>query len=1246
MPQYKQVCIVTQGSQIVLLPGVDATARIKANHIFMVDGLLVPYTVAQDAVLVGVDTQVILTGKYVGESNALAKGVFVSDYTYPDMVPTLAQGDVGTAAVFTQAMYRLQAMINAVSPSGLAQYSSYYTQVLAARDQAQAIDVRVAANEADAAAARDAAQSANRTAQDAKTVATTAAANAQSSASAAAGSASFAATSAANAATSEANAQTSKTAAGTAASSAATSATQAGASATASAASAGQAATSATNAAGSATAAANSAQAASSSAASASTSATTATTQAGIATTQAGAAAGSATSAGTSAGNAATSASNASASATTASTKAGQAATSAANAATSETNAAASATAAASGATTASTKAGQASSSAVNAATSETNAAASASTASNKASQAATSAANAATSETNAATSAAQAAQSAANAAQGQVNSDWNATSGAAKILNKPAIPASKADIGLPLVENKSSSMIRSELTAANVTTALNYTPLDAARLGVPNGVAPLDGSGKIAATWLPGYVDDVLEAANAAALPGVGTSGILYVTLDNNKAWRWSGSAYVEISPSPGSSDAVPEGISNLYFTAARVLGTLLNGLSTASNLVISASDTVLSALGKLQKQLTDLNGAKADKASPTFTGTVTAPTFAGALSGNATSAGSVPWSGISGKPTTVATAGLLDALSTSGGTLTGPLNQAHGLDIASLDTTNLHNATGNLVDVTGNSTISSIVLGDGAERTVRFTGTATLTHGPALVLPGAASVNTAPGDFAVFRGYAGGVVRCVTYTRAAGEVGARIHKFQTLSNGGTGLPDKGGFFLMTDSQITNVYATLPSVNAYQSGNTLLLGVNGSSSNCAVFVDEANRYVARLNSSNPIAMVRHNGVKWVADAAVLIPGYALPGTAISNVNQSYYSLAAYKSRLAHGATDGTQVFNLLFNTLNGRGMGTTSAPAGTGYLQYANTIAKLIWLTESLLLSFGCNAAASNSPALRTHTVNAGVITFVAGAGWDAGASSNVVGRPLGGARLSDTSALLAYGYTNPLHAPSYLAATVVTTDATGATITPGARVTLPATNAPSAYDVSWKVVVLSPTSAVLLASGSAAGAAIAALPLAISGTTITFGSAWTVLGTVSQAAPGANLDAVALDGNRVLVTWLNSADNGYLSARVLTVSGITFAATGTITRLSNTPLTASCAAAALFQDGSMYVFADAFGIRLTTSGSTISLDSGQFTLPLPLRYAGGNRAFAYADANPGPKIIYLAGDANTTSYIPVEIA
>jgi hypothetical protein len=81
-----------------------------------------------------------------------------------------------------------------------------------------------------------------------------------------------------------------------------------------------------------------------------------------------------------------------------------------------------------------------------------------------------------------------------------------------------------------------------------------------------------LDGSGRIPSSVLPSYVDDIVEAASFSALTALtGEGGKLYVTVDTRKLYRWSGSAFVEIASSPGSTDAVTEGATNLYFTTKR---------------------------------------------------------------------------------------------------------------------------------------------------------------------------------------------------------------------------------------------------------------------------------------------------------------------------------------------------------------------------------------------------------------------------------------------------------------------------------------------------------------------------------------------------------------------------------------------------------------------------------------------------------------------------------------------------
>lgn len=51
---------------------------------------------------------------------------------------------------------------------------------------------------------------------------------------------------------------------------------------------------------------------------------------------------------------------------------------------------------------------------------------------------------------------------------------------------------------------------------------------------------------GKVPESQLPSYVDDVLEYANLAAFPATGETGKIYIALDTNLVYRWSGSVYV----------------------------------------------------------------------------------------------------------------------------------------------------------------------------------------------------------------------------------------------------------------------------------------------------------------------------------------------------------------------------------------------------------------------------------------------------------------------------------------------------------------------------------------------------------------------------------------------------------------------------------------------------------------------------------------------------------------------------
>lgn len=168
----------------------------------------------------------------------------------------------------------------------------------------------------------------------------------------------------------------------------------------------------------------------------------------------------------------------------------------------------------------------------------------------------------------------------------------------------------SKSDVGLGNVDNKSEATIKSDFTGSiasgntgfvtgdAVNTAISgvsgqipaaYTsnpamdgtaspgsssnwakgdhvhPTDTSRMaaslkGAANGVAELDANGKVPSSQLPAYVDDVVEgyyynskfykeAAHTTEIAG--ETGKIYVDLSTEKTYRWSGTAFVEISSS-----------------------------------------------------------------------------------------------------------------------------------------------------------------------------------------------------------------------------------------------------------------------------------------------------------------------------------------------------------------------------------------------------------------------------------------------------------------------------------------------------------------------------------------------------------------------------------------------------------------------------------------------------------------------------------------------------------------------
>lgn len=122
-----------------------------------------------------------------------------------------------------------------------------------------------------------------------------------------------------------------------------------------------------------------------------------------------------------------------------------------------------------------------------------------------------------------------------------------------------------KSDIGLSNADNTSD--INKPISSATQVVVDSLTASIAGKestsnKGQNNGYASLDESGKVPTIQLPSFVDDVVEYVSLISFPATGESGKIYVATDTNLTYRWSGSAYVNIS----QSLALGETISTAY--------------------------------------------------------------------------------------------------------------------------------------------------------------------------------------------------------------------------------------------------------------------------------------------------------------------------------------------------------------------------------------------------------------------------------------------------------------------------------------------------------------------------------------------------------------------------------------------------------------------------------------------------------------------------------------------------------
>lgn len=181
-----------------------------------------------------------------------------------------------------------------------------------------------------------------------------------------------------------------------------------------------------------------------------------------------------------------------------------------------------------------------------------------------------------------------------------------------------------KTQVGLSNVDNTSD--VNKPVSTAQQS-ALDLK-IDLTQKGAANGVATLGADSKIPIAQLPALAitDTFVVASQAAQTSLTAEVGDIAVRTDENKSYilktspastfaNWQElltptDSVASVNGQTGTvvltTSNISEG-SNLYFTTARVLATVLSGLSLAVGTAVTAADTILVAIGKLQKQITD---------------------------------------------------------------------------------------------------------------------------------------------------------------------------------------------------------------------------------------------------------------------------------------------------------------------------------------------------------------------------------------------------------------------------------------------------------------------------------------------------------------------------------------------------------------------------------------------------------------------------------------------------------------
>jgi hypothetical protein len=218
-------------------------------------------------------------------------------------------------------------------------------------------------------------------------------------------------------------------------------------------------------------------------------------------------------------------------------------------------------------------------------------------------------------------------------------------------------IDSALSDSSTNAVQNKA---ISAELS--NIKSGSSITSIDASKI-----------KGTISSSNLPSYVDDVVEYSSVKSFPTTGETGKIYVDTSTNLTYRYSGTSYVEISPSLALGETEATAYRGDYGAAAYAHAVTNKGTELASGLykiTTNAEGHVTAGTKAAKADITGLGIAAAQS--------VTAGT-AGTTSATSGSTLDVPY-------VTVAADGVVSAYGTHKHTISGFLTSSSSLNAANL--------------------------------------------------------------------------------------------------------------------------------------------------------------------------------------------------------------------------------------------------------------------------------------------------------------------------------------------------------------------------------------------------------------------------------------------------------------------------------------------------------------------------------------------------------------------------------